>query len=78
MKTLILNVVLRPQSKGRYFSIGIGYIATAMKKAGFDFDIYDNELYRNDDDTVREYLTQNIYDVYMMGTLITGYKRVKK
>ena len=78
MKTLILNVVLRPQSKGRYFSIGIGYIATAMKKAGFDFDIYDNELYRNDDHTEREYLTQNIYDVYMMGTLITGYKRVKK
>ena len=78
MKSLILNVVLRPQSKGRYFSIGIGYIATALKKAGIAFDIYDNELYRNDDETVHEYLKANVYDVYMMGTLITGFKRVRQ
>lgn len=78
MKTLILNVVLRPQSKGRYFSIGIGYIATAMKKAGIEFDIYDNELYRNDDEKVHEYLKSCVYDVYMMGTLITGFKRVRQ
>jgi len=78
MKTLILNVVLRPNSIGRYFSIGIGYIATALKKAGFEFDIYDNELYRNDDETVHEFLKENIYNVYMMGTLITGFKRVRQ
>lgn len=78
MRVLILNVVLRPHSKGRYFPIGIGYIATALKNAGIAFDIYDNELYRNDDATVHEYLKAHVYDVYMMGTLITGFKRVRQ
>lgn len=77
-RILILNIALRPQSIGRYFSVGIGYIATAMKKADIQFDIYDNELMRNSDEEVYAFLTNNIYDVYMMGTLITGYKTVKK
>lgn len=77
-KILILNIALRPQSIGRYFSVGIGYIATAMKRAGIVFDIYDNELRRDDDETVHRFLSENKYDIYMMGTLITGYKTVRK
>ena len=77
-KILLLNIALRPQSIGRYFSVGTGYIATMMKKAGIEFDIYDNELLRHDDSVVHQYLKENRYDIYMMGTLITGYKTVKK
>lgn len=77
-RILLLNITLRPQSIGRYFSVGTGYIATMLKKAGIEFDIYDNELLRHDDQTVHQYLKENKYDIYMMGTLITGYKTVKK
>lgn len=77
-RVLILNIALRPQSIGRYFSVGIGYIATAMKKTNISFDIYDNELMRNSDEEVYSFLRQNVYDVYMLGTLITGYKTVKR
>lgn len=77
-RILIVNIALRPQSIGRYFSVGTGYIATAMKKAGISFDIYDNELMRKSDDEVHTFLQKHIYDIYLMGTLITGYKTVKK
>jgi len=78
MKILVINVSLRPESKEKLFPIGLGYITTALKNAGFDFDIMDIDAYRYSDQEVESFLIKNGYDVVCMGCIVTGYKIVKK
>jgi len=77
MNILLINVSLRPESKLKLFPLGLAYIATAMKKAGYGFDLLDIDLYRYSDDHIREFINKKKYDVVCMGCLVTGYKRVK-
>jgi len=77
MKILVINVSLRPQSKEKLFPIGLGYITTAMKNAGYDFDIWDIDAYRYSDQDVESFLINNEYDVVCMGCIVTGYKIIK-
>ena len=41
MKILIINVSLRPDSKVIYIPLGVAYIATAIKRHGYNIDILD-------------------------------------
>ncbi|MFH0754952.1 MAG: radical SAM protein [Candidatus Omnitrophota bacterium] len=77
MKILIINVSLRPTSNEKIFPIGLGYIATAIKNAGYSFDLLDIDLYRYSQEYVERYLKDNHYDVVCMGCIVTGYKIVK-
>lgn len=77
MKTLLINISLRPESKVKLFPIGIGYIATAMKNAGFDFDLLDIDAHRYSDKEVDEFIRAKHYDVVAMGCIVTGYSKVK-
>lgn len=77
MKILVINVSLRPQSREKLFPIGLGYITTAMKNAGFDFDILDIDAYRHSDQEVESFLRNNKYDIICIGCMVTGYKIVK-
>lgn len=77
MNILLINIALRPESKVKLFPISIGYIATAMKKAGFDFDLLDIDAHRYSDDEVDEFLQEKQYDVVAMGCIVTGYSKVK-
>jgi radical SAM superfamily enzyme YgiQ (UPF0313 family) len=78
MKILLINVSLRPESKVAIFPIGLAYIATAMKRAGFDFELYDIDALRPTWEQVEEKIKNTDFDVAAMGCIVTGYKYVKK
>lgn len=77
MNILVINVSLRPLSPLKLFPIGLGYITTAMKNAGFDFDLLDIDAHRYSDQDVENFIRKNKYDVVCMGCIVTGYKIVK-
>ncbi len=77
MNILLINVSLRPESKIKLFPIGIGYIATAMKNAGFAFDLLDIDAHRYSDEEVDAFIQRKPYDVVAMGCIVTGYSKVK-
>lgn len=77
MNILVVNISLRPLSPLKLFPIGLGYITTAMKNAGFDFDLLDIDVHRHSDQTVENFIREKKYDVVCMGCIVTGYKIVK-
>lgn len=78
MNILLINISLRPQSKLKLFPIGIGYIATAISRAGFEFDFIDIDAHRYTDEEVEILIKKKNYDVVCMGCIVTGYTYVKK
>lgn len=78
MKILLINISLRPKSEKIIFPIGIAYIATAIKNAGFDLIFYDIDALRPTDEQIEEYIKNTECDIVAMGCIVTGYKYVKK
>lgn len=78
MNILLINVSLRPNSPVVLFPVGLGYIATAMKNAGFKFDLLDIDAKRYSDQQVIEIIRSKKYDVVCIGCIVTGYKMVKE
>lgn len=78
MRILIVNVSLRPESKQKYFPIGLGYITTAIKNHGYDFEILDMDVNNYSEDYIEQYLKNNRFDVVCMGSIVTGYKYIKR
>jgi radical SAM superfamily enzyme YgiQ (UPF0313 family) len=70
---------LRPYLPDKYFfPIGLGYIATAVKRAGFDLEILDLDLLRNISSEETEALIANIScDAVLTGCLVNGYSKMK-
>ena len=77
MNILVINVSLRPLSDLKLFPIGLGYIVTAMKRAGFDFDLLDIDAHRYSDKEVEHLIRRKKYDVVCLGCIVTGYGIVK-
>ena len=77
MKILVINVSLRPKSLLKLFPIGLGYIVTAIKEAGFDFDLIDIDAHRYTGDEVERLIRKKDYDAVCMGCIVTGYGTVK-
>jgi anaerobic magnesium-protoporphyrin IX monomethyl ester cyclase len=77
MNILVINVSLRPKSPVKIFPIGLGYITTAMKNAGFDFDLMDIDAHRYSDEETERLIRKKRYDVVCMGCIVTGYRIVK-
>lgn len=77
MNILVINVSLRPQSPVKLFPIGLGYITTAMKRAGFVFDLLDIDGHRYSDLEVEKKIREKSYDVICMGCIVTGYRIIK-
>jgi anaerobic magnesium-protoporphyrin IX monomethyl ester cyclase len=77
MNILLINVSLRPGSPIKLFPVGLGYIATAIKNAGFDFDLLDIDAHRFSDQAVDTLIKKKKYDVVAMGCIVTGYKIIK-
>jgi anaerobic magnesium-protoporphyrin IX monomethyl ester cyclase len=78
MNILVINIALRPYSEIKFFPIGLGYITTAMKRAGYEFDLFDIDAYRYSDKEIEEYIKINNYEIVCMGCIVTGYKFIKK
>jgi len=77
MKVLIINVSLRPNSNKITFPVGLAYIATAIKNAGFDFLLYDMDVLRPSQQELEDFVEKNDFDVVALGCLVSGYKYVK-
>ncbi|MFA4903581.1 MAG: radical SAM protein [Desulfobaccales bacterium] len=77
MRILLINIALRPPPSRVYPPIGLGYIASAMKRAGFSFDLLDLDIQPKAPEEVENFLRTNRYDVVAMGCIVTGYKFVK-
>ena len=52
MQLLFVNPCLRYNAPHRYLPVGLGYVMTSVKEAGFSFDLLDIDLHQYDDDTV--------------------------
>lgn len=74
---LLINIALRAKSPVKLLPIGLAYVATAMKRAGFEFDLLDIDAYRYSDREVEDFIRNKHYDVVCMGCIFTGYKTVK-
>ncbi|MBI5485463.1 MAG: radical SAM protein [Deltaproteobacteria bacterium] len=77
MNILVINVSLRPLSPLKLFPIGLGYVTTAMKNAGIDFDLLDIDAHRHSDEDVAAFIRRKPYDVVCLGCIVTGYRIVK-
>lgn len=77
MEILVINVSLRPESPVKLFPIGLGYVTTAIKRAGYDFDLIDIDAHRFSEQAVEQMIRRKCYDVVFMGCIVTGYGKVK-
>jgi len=75
---VLINVSLREESPVTYFPVGIGFIATAIKNGGFEFNLLDIDLCRYSLQDVEKRISAEAYDVILMGTIVTGYKKIKE
>ena len=78
MNIVFIVPCVRPNLNKAYFPTGIAYVATAVQRAGYDFDIIDIEAHRYSDAEVENLLRKKRYDVIATGTLVSGYKYVKQ
>lgn len=77
MNIALINICLRPYMDKAYYPIGLSYIATALKRAGYSFDIIDIDANRYSEQEVDTLLLKRRYDVIAFGTLVSGYKFAK-
>jgi len=75
----IINVTLRLGAKLRYIPLGLGFVMTAVRDAGYKFDFIDQDVYAYSQDEVIDLLNKKKkeYDIIIMGSLVTGYRLVK-
>ncbi|MGL1934877.1 MAG: B12-binding domain-containing radical SAM protein [Fibrobacterales bacterium] len=77
-KILAINVAMRPSAKVKFLPIGLGYVLSAVKRAGYDFELYDIDVLRPTDEEIQSKLSECKWDVVLLGCIVTGYKYVKK
>jgi len=78
MKCLFINLSIRPDAQRRLLPVGLAYVMTAVKKAGFEFDLLDMDIDQLSSSDLHDFLADNDYDVYAFGCIVTGYKYVKE
>ena len=78
MKILLINTALRPNSIVKMFPCGIGYIASAIKNAGYNLSILDIEANRPSQEGIEYALQKEKYDVVALSSIASGYKMVKE
>jgi anaerobic magnesium-protoporphyrin IX monomethyl ester cyclase len=78
MEILFINPSLRPDSLRRQLPVGIAYVMTAVKKAGFDFDFIDMDVDNMSMNDLTIELEKKTYDVVAFGCIVTGFRYVKE
>jgi len=78
MKTLFINISLRPDAKRRQIPVGLGYILTAAHNAGFEFDLIDMDIDHISYNELEKLLIEKKYDVYLFGAIVSGFRIVRE
>lgn len=78
MKICFINPSLRPGAKRRQLPVGLAYILTATKKAGFAFDLVDMDIDDLSIEDLEVILRRNPADVYALGCIVTGFRLVRQ
>jgi len=78
MKILIVNISLRDAGPKVLFPIGLGYICTAVKRAGYDFDLLDLDAHKKTAAELEAFFATWAYDVVCLGCIVTGYRFAKR
>ena len=77
MKILFVNPSLRLGSEFLFLPVGLGYVMTYVKQAGYTFDLLDIDGRQLQDDYVENYFKENKYDVICVGSIVTHYRWIK-
>lgn len=77
MKILFINPSLRLGSDHLFLPVGLGYVMTYIKHAGYKFDLLDIDGRQLQDDYVENYFKENKYDVICVGSIVTHYRWIK-
>ncbi len=77
MKILVINIALRPPPARKWLPIGLAYVISAIKRAGFEFDLLDLDAHSQSPEETERFLRTHRYDVVAMGCIVTGYKHIK-
>ena len=78
MNIVFVVISVRPYLDKYYFPMGPAYVATALKNAGYEFDVIDIESHRYSEQELEDLLGRKPYDVVLMGAMVSGYKYIKK
>lgn len=77
MKILLINISLRRNSARKIFPIGLGFVATAIDRGGYKFDLLDIDAHKLTDLQIYDFLREKSYDVVCVGCVVTGYHILK-
>jgi len=72
-----LLVIYDNNSYMSYFPLGAAYVVAALRVAGVDVDVYDQQLMHAPDENLTKYLDDNKYDVVGLG-FVAGYYQYRK
>jgi hypothetical protein len=78
MKICFINPSLRPGAKRRQLTVGLAYVLTATKKAGFAFDLVDMDINDLSIEDLEVILRRDPADVYALGCIVTGFRLVRQ
>src|SRR3989338_5861516 len=73
----VLLVVYDNDSYIHWFPQGLAYIATALRNAGHDVAVYNQDQYHYPESHLTDYLTNNRFDVVCV-SIIAGYYQYQK
>lgn len=76
MRIQAFNIALREDSEVKLPPVGLAYVLTSLKEADIDFDLLDLELNKLSLSELEEYIKACKADIYLMGTIVTGFKKV--
>ncbi len=78
MKLLFINLCARPDTVKKIPNIGLAYVLSSVKRAGYDFFLVDIDLYRYSDSEIEDIMSKEKYDFISFGALSSMYAQAKK
>ena len=73
----ILLIVYDNSSHIHYFPIGTAYIASVLRKEGYEIEIYNQDVHHYPEEHLTDYLNNNYFDIIGFG-VIAGYYQYRK
>jgi len=73
----ILLIVYDNEMYINVFPVGLGYIGAVLKKAGFDVEIYNQDMHHHPEEHLTRHLDKHHFDMVGLG-IIGGYFQYKK